>query len=512
MINVDDVVDLFDARQPTVPTGMPLGAVELCMERLGEHLLDQRRLPASGHTGNADEPPKRESNSSCISAQPMSSTCSSRSIRSRLDTSPMFSGCIGTPDTSPIHRSATSPTAGPLQSSFSTLDICSVTHDMPSSSSAAPQSWRIWFLRASGVGLLIALVLGGIAAMTGATSPLLGDPRTYEESMAKLFAGQIPYVDFPFEHLPLSVLPMALVYVLSQATGLPYAAILALLSLAILFATGEIVVRIAAQMSVSGAGRRWVWLVGPILPLVIFRVDGLSVLLASSAVLLAIQQREFQSFASTIGGILARGWPVVGAASDWWRRKPARAIALAVGSALMGLSLLATPGFRSGREFVGIHQETIIGAIIATGRGIAGMDLGLVTAAGAVYVEVGQWALVVTFLVGIAMSALALLALRRRFSWPGSLSLTAALVFAIVLGSPLLSAQFVLWPMPFVAIVGSRYTRITLSVAGGMSMLLVGYWMPGSTFWHSFVVTRNVVLIVAAILALQDLRRLSAVT
>ncbi|MEA3510191.1 MAG: hypothetical protein U9R51_02030 [Actinomycetota bacterium] len=377
---------------------------------------------------------------------------------------------------------------------------------------ASSNTWRIWFLRTSLLGFLIVIALGGIAATTVATSPLPGDPHLYEESMAHLFAGQVPYIDFPFEHLPLSALPMAVVYVLSEASGLPYTALFALLSLALLFATGEIVARIGARLGASEAGTNWVWIVGPILPLVMFRIDALSVLLASTAVLLATHHWEAPSFASTIGGILAKGWPVVGAASDWWRGRRARAIALAGGTALMGIFLLATPGFRSGREFVGIHQETIIGAIVATGRGIAGKDLGLVGAAGAVYIEVGRWALVATLVAGATLGAIALLVLRRRFSWPGSLSLTAALVFALILGSPLLSAQFVLWPMPFVAIVGSRNTRVALSVAGGMSMLLVGYWLPGSTWWHAFVVARNFVLITAAILAFQDLRRLAAAT
>ncbi len=40
-------------------------------------------------------------------------------------------------------------------------------------------------------------------------------------------------------------------------------------------------------------------------------------------------------------------------------------------------------------------------------------------------------------------------------------------------------------------------------------MLLVGYWLPGSAWWHAFVVARNAVLLLAAFLAMKDLRRLS---
>ncbi len=368
------------------------------------------------------------------------------------------------------------------------------------------RSWRVLFFVTALVALFVVAALTSLTTLTTATSPFFGDPALYEESMERAFSGQIPYIDFAFEHLPLSAAPMALVYVLSQATGLPYIPLFGLVSLAMLFATGEIVVRIATRVGVSGAGVAWVVVVGPILPLVMFRVDALSVLLASAGVLLAIQRRGPASLAATVGGILAKGWPVVGAASDWWRGKRGRAILLASGTVVMSAALLAAPGFRSGREFLGIHQETLIGALAATVRGITGNDIGLVGAAGATYVEIGAWAILVTLAIGASLAAWALLVLRTRFSWPGSLSLTTTLIFALILGSPLLSAQFILWPMPFVAVTGSRTTRVALSIAGGMSMLLVGYWLPGSTWWHGFVVARNMVLILAVILAMQDLR------
>ena len=327
--------------------------------------------------------------------------------------------------------------------------------------------------------------------------------------MERIFSGQIPYIGFSFEHLPLSAAPMALTYLLSQVTGISYVPLFGLLSLAMLFATGEIIVRIAARIGVNGAGIAWVFVVGPILPLIMFRVDPLSVLLASASVLLAIQGREAASSTALLGGVLAKGWPVVGTASDWWRGERRRATLLIGVTVVMATVLLSAPGFRSGREFAGIHQETLIGALVATIRGVTGNDIGLVGAAGATYVEVGNWAILATLAIGAVLAMWALLVLRSRFKWKASVSLSASLVFALILGSPLLSAQFLLWPMPFVAIAGSRNTRIALSVTGGMSMLLVGYWLPGSTWWHAFVVARNTLLIITAILAMRDLRRLT---
>jgi hypothetical protein len=383
---------------------------------------------------------------------------------------------------------------------------------MPDDPRSILHSWRVRFVLAALVAVLVLVALTSLTSMTTATSPFFGDSTLYEKSMERAFSGQIPYIDFSYEHLPLSAVPMAIAYVLSQATGMSYIPLFGLVSLAMLFATGEIVVRIAKRTGVNGAGNAWVFVVGPILPLIMFRVDALSVLLASAGVLLAIQGREQASLAATFGGILAKGWPVVGAASDWWQGKRRQAILLASGTVLVGIALLTTPGFRSGREFVGIHQETLIGALVATERGLTGSDIGLVGAAGATYIEIGKWAILATFAFGAALAIWAVLALRSRFSWSGSLSLTTALIFALILGSPLLSAQFLLWPMPFVAVIGSRNTRIALSIAGGMSMLLVGYWLPGSTWWHAFVVARNTVLIFATIFAMQDLRRHSTNT
>lgn len=384
----------------------------------------------------------------------------------------------------------------------------SVTQHMTDSSGSILTSWRIWFVLTGLLALLTIALLISVTSRTTATSPFFGDPALYEQSMEKLFSGEIPYIDFSFEHMPLSILPMAVTYAVARGFGLSFVLIFGFVSFALLFATGEIVVRIAAKVGVRGAGMAWVWIVAPILPLVLYRIDALSVLLTSGSVLLALQHREAGSLAAAFGGVFAKGWPVVLAASEWWRGKRRSAVALFGGTVLFGAVMLTLPGFRSGRQFEGIHQETLIGALVATGRGIVGNELHLADAAGAVYVEVGHWAVLVTLAIGSALAVSALLAMRSRFSWPGGLSLTAALVFALILGSPLLSAQFLLWPMPFVAIVGSQRTRVALAVAGGMSMLFVGYWLPGTTWWHAFVATRNLVLVVAAVLAVGDLRRL----
>ena len=70
---------------------------------------------------------------------------------------------------------------------------------------------------------------------------------------------------------------------------------------------------------------------------------------------------------------------------------------------------------------------------------------------------------------------------------------------ALLLASPLLSAQFVLWAMPFVAIGGRRPEWLALAVAGALSTMLVGYWLPANTWWHLMLLARNVLLVIAAV-------------
>lgn len=378
------------------------------------------------------------------------------------------------------------------------------------SSLSQQRSWQSVFLWAMVLASVVALFLIATTPFASSSRVLFVDTVYYEQSMKRLFAGEVPYLGFPFEHLPLSIVPMGFAYVISAATGLSYALPFALISILLLFVTGEVVAQTAQQLGIEGAGMRWVWIVAPIVPLVMFRVDALSVLLASSAVMAAMSGREGVSFAAAAGGIMAKGWPVMLGAIDWWRGMRSRAVALVVATLLMSLALVSSAGFRSGRSFSGIHQETVVGSIVTTFRGLVGADIGLVAAAGAVYVDVGRWAVWVTLLIGLAIGVIVLMPLRRPFTWHGGVGMAAGLTFAILLGSPLLSPQFLLWPMPFVAIAGSRSSGIALAVAGGLSVLFAALWQPGLVWWHGMVLIRNGVLILAAGLAARDLSRITS--
>ncbi len=365
--------------------------------------------------------------------------------------------------------------------------------------------WPFWFLIAALVALVIVFVPVGLGHPTVNT----GDPRAYAESMDLMFGGEVPYIDFGYEHLPLAIVPMGLATVISAATGIPFTYPFMLLMLAMVFATGVLVVRIAGDLDLASLdggdiGLRFVVMVAPMLLIIPFRIDALSVLLAVAALFFAIREREGASFAAAVGGVLAKGWPVVLTATDWWRGKRTRAAVLVGFTTVIGVALLMTPGFRAGREFVGVHEETLSGTLVIVWRLLGGNEAQIVDAAGALYVVTGPWAVAFNLAVGGAIGLGALMVLRRRFSWQGGVALTAALTYAVLLAAPLLSTQFVLWPIPFVALTGSRPGRWLLTAAAVVSVALTGIWFPLTLWWHTGWLIRNLLLLAAAIYAVRD--------
>jgi len=360
--------------------------------------------------------------------------------------------------------------------------------------------WPFWFL----IATLTGIVLSVGPSVLGHPTPLTADPHLYSEAMEQLFSGEIPYIDFPYEHLPLAIVPMAGAQVIAAPLGIPYGNPFTLIMLIIIFLSGLLVARIGDELDLEGAGLRWVILMAPMLLIAPFRIDALSVLLAVAAVYLAITGREGASLTAAMGGVLAKGWPVVLAAADWWRGRRSRAIALVGFTAVIGAMLLATPGFREGRSFVGVHQETLSGTLVIVWRLLSGSEAEIVSAAGAVYVETGVWALALNLLVGIAIAVAALTVLRQRFSWRGGVALTGSLSYAVLLASPLLSTQFLLWPIPFVALTGSKQGRWLLTAAGALSVVLTGLWLPGTLWWHAAWLVRNLMLVTAAVYSVRD--------
>lgn len=333
----------------------------------------------------------------------------------------------------------------------------------------------------------------------GGVGVLTSDTALYHDLIEKAVGGSLPYFDLGFEHFPLMLVPMAGALIVSTVAGLHYTVGFAAVMLVLLFLIGETVARLGRRLGIEDGARRWLLVAGPLFPLVLFRLDAVPTLLAVLALYLAVTERERGSIAATFGGILAKGWPVVLAATEWWRGRRGRAVGYVAFTGILGLSLLATPGFREGRQFVGVHMETLTGSLLVTWRLLTGTPTGIVGTAGATYVEAGTWATIANALVGLGIGLTALLVLRTKFDWLGAVALTGVLTFAMMFASPLLSAQFLIWPTPFLALAATRRVRWLAATAALLTTLLFSVWTYDALWWNLGLVARNLLLLGAAV-------------
>ncbi len=363
-------------------------------------------------------------------------------------------------------------------------------------------------LAAGSVLAFVVAAIGGIAARSvGAESVLTGDPFLYPERIAQIAAGHLPYVDATMEHLPLAIVPMALAFAVSSASGMSPAVTFAGVSVGMLALGGWAVDRAGRSLDHDAAVGRWLVLVLPLLPLVLFRNDIVAMVAAAIALWGFLADRTRAGFGATLIGIFAKGWPVVFALAEWWKGRRARAAGLVAVTVGLWVALMLTPGFRAGRSFSGIHIETVAGSLILLWRHLAGQPLALATHARAGYVEVGPWAIALEAAIGAVVAAAALGAVRRPFRIGGVPAMLATATVAVLLGSPLLSAQFLLWPTPLLAFSDDR--RV-LRLWVPMSALTIGYlmfWSPASPWWAIAVVVRNLLLVAVAVVTVAWLRR-----
>ena len=345
----------------------------------------------------------------------------------------------------------------------------------------------------------LGLVLVGAFLAVFRRAALAGDPEIYRSRMATLFDGNIPYVDFFFEHLPLAVLPMALAWLLGGAFDpVVYVVIFAVLMAVCLAVTLVLVERSGERLGVGDPGMNWLAIAGALFPIVLFRSDPLPVVLAAAALYALIEGKERMAIWMEVTGILTKGWPVALALPEWWRGRRWRAVLLVVLALALVGALITLPGFAQSRQFSGIHSETMVGGVFTLSRISGGSSLQLINDAGATYVAVPIWATVLNITLGLALFVIALVRLRPGFSWQGSVRLLSAAVVALLVASPLLSPQFMLWPTPFLALHPNRTVRGLAIAVSALTLLYMLAWNPGfegDLWWVGVVNLRNLVLL-----------------
>lgn len=342
--------------------------------------------------------------------------------------------------------------------------------------------------------VLILLPACAAAVLFAAAFPdgvLAGDSLDYRNRMIEMFSGKIPYFQFPFEHLPVMILPMAAAWLLGGSHELrTYAFALAAVSSVVVLATGLLIHRIEADLEITGLTLRWLLLTVPLLPFLLFRNDSFAVLLAMAGILFAIRGKEGRSLVFLGAGTLAKGWPALWAVADWWKGRRGKA-ALLASLAVVSLGIQLSPAFQAIQDPQGVHSESLTGGVVGLIRAIQGADLELIRSA-SVYIDAPGWLLAFHVLVGALIAATALSRMRGPFAWGRAFRLMGAFTTALILASPFFSTQYVAWVSPFAA--SEKRAAFGMLGVNLASLILLTTWndlFDGPVWWWGLLVARN---------------------
>jgi hypothetical protein len=347
--------------------------------------------------------------------------------------------------------------------------------------------------------LVVASAVGVYFAAAFSDAVLAGDALDYRGLMVEIFSGKVPYVDLPFPHLPLMLVPMTVAWLIGGSQDLQaYAFALAGVSTVIVVATGLVIRRIESGIAIEDLTVRWILLTVPLLPFLLFRNDSWVVFLALAGILLAMNGKKVASVVVLGAGCLAKGWPGLWGVVEWKRGNRWVAVAVAAFT-LASFAVLLSPPLQEAQSPRGTHTETFAGSVTGLVRSIDGSDLRLERSS-AVYIDGPWWLLAVNLAFGALIGLASWRGLRGAFDWARSWRLMGALTAALIVASPFFSTQYVAWLTPFAA-VDRRATAIMLAV-NTFSLILLTSWhemFEGTVWWWALLVLRNLLFIMVAL-------------
>jgi hypothetical protein len=377
----------------------------------------------------------------------------------------------------------------------------------------SPEGTR-WGITWTSGAILLALISASIAVAALNQLEFTGDTMIYRERMEELFAGNLPYFEFRYEHFPLSIVPMALAWMLGGFLGPEvYTYVFAALMALCLVVTTALLQGVETETGIEGVTLRWLAVGGFLLPFVLFRSDLFSVVLAVAALGALALGREQSSLSWELAGAFAKGWPGLYAFPEWLRGRRLKASILAVSTAVIVALLVTTPGFIAARTFSGLHSESVVGAFLIALRTMGSEPLQLLYEAGATYVAVPTWAWILNLEIGLGVGLIVFARFRRTTEFVEIPRLMAATSLAVLLISPLLSPQFLIWVVPFVVFFPSRRV-LTLAIA--VNALTLVYFLgwnsdfAGTPWWIYVLNLRNLALIALAVLCAWGVGRVAS--
>ena len=315
---------------------------------------------------------------------------------------------------------------------------------------------------------------------------------------AAIWHGKVPYRDFGFEYPPLAILAFLLPGLVPSGLALP---VMALQELAV-----ETLAVIVVLRHHPGAVRRYALLSLLVWPFLSGGFDALpmAAIAISTAWLVDGQGRAWWVAAA---GTLTKLSPA--AAWVWGRRHlalagAALAVAVIVGLVPAALAKTSTSSYIGYTAKRGVEVESVA----STTKWLADEVTG--TRSHYAY-RFKSWeidgakelATVWTVLAGLGLLVVALFAGRRGPGDPWLASL--ATVLLLLVGFRVLSPQYIAWPAPLAAVLGGRWWRTWMVVAG---LTMVTYLIGGTPDQYlALTVLRNAVLVACSVAALIGLHR-----
>jgi len=356
------------------------------------------------------------------------------------------------------------------------------------------------------VGALVAGITSIVIMADHTDRILVGDPAEYRVRIGAMLSGGWPYIDVPFEHLPVMLIPMFGAWFLGgSASQSVYVVTFAALMSMVLALTAPVIDSVGELLGTRRAGSRWLAMTLPLIPLVIFRNDPVVVLLFAIACLLFLADREGW-VAWAVAGALAKGWPAALGLVTWRRHRLKSLVVAVSGAVAVGWTLL--PGFTAARGAIGIHAETLLGSAVGLWRIASGLPSG-VQVTTAAYLPVASWMLAANALVGVGIVVVGVRAVVRTTDRRSQFAALGVVVSGIILASQLFSLQYVLWLTPFLA-VGRRPRLVALGSLLGALTLALGFVWDEALFdrvWlYGLFSLRNLMVLMAAAWLVADAR------
>lgn len=348
------------------------------------------------------------------------------------------------------------------------------------------------------------LVRGAILITVARAHPFSYDVHGYWRRMHGLSMHHLPYRDFLWEFPPLTVLVVLPARWLSQSA---FTAVFAAEMVAAEYGT-LLVLRRHAGAAADSLGVYWTAVALPLAAQAWFRLDFLSALLATWALVALLRRRgapagRGAATAVTLG-YLAKLWPAMLVILAVWQRRSRTAVTAVAGVvATTAVWIAYSPaGFRAFlryRHGSGFQIESAIGAVVFA----AGAKVSVVS--DSIAVRAGQFGWVDPLLLA-AWSCLAvgcvIAGLRHQVN---AVALLGGLVIWLMLLSRILSPQYLVWALPFAALCwvqGERLGAGLFAAAAWLTTLINWQYqdlVSGNAAMKAVLLLRNVLLVGAGL-------------